>query len=403
MTVTAPSTTIASTSTPLHTQRAVAAVTLVFVVNGLMLGGWGASLPSLRARLGLDDTHIALLLFVGGVFAIAAMQLGGRLADAIGARTVILTALPVVVVGALLVAVASTYLVAVLAAVCVGFGNGAMDVSMNALAVQVERSRARAIMSFFHAFFSVGNLAGAATVLAFATLFSLHGGRVVAPVMVTIAALATAVWLLLLRITPQAAVVEHTVNGRRVRIPRLAWLLGVMALGFGLSEGTAVDWSSLHVTDVAHVDSTTGSLGLIAVSAFMVVIRLLGDRAVNRFGRRNVVRFGGACAALGYLAVTLVSSLPLLAAGWALVGFGVGMIAPQVYAVAGHVGGGRVLAVVVTFGYAAFLAGPAIIGSLVHAFGIHHAMAVPALLCVAIVALAATMPKSDDDLATSRE
>ena len=131
-----------------------------------------------------------------------------------------------------------------------------------------------------------------------------------------------------------------------------------MALAFGLSEGTAVDWSSIHITDVARVDPTTGAIGLVAVSGFMVVIRLLGDRLVTRFGRRAVVRFGGVSAALGYLAVTLVSSLPLLVAGWALVGLGVGMIAPQVYAVAGHLGGGRVLAVVVTFGYAAFLAGP---------------------------------------------
>ena len=119
---------------------------------------------------------------------------------------------------------------------------------------------------------------------------------------------------------------------------------------------------------------------------------------MGRFGRRAVVRFGGAAAAAGYATVTVVSGLPLLLIGWALVGLGVGMIAPQVYAVAGHVGGGRVLAVVVTFGYAAFLAGPAVVGFLVDHLGIHHAMAVPAVLCVAIVGLAAMMPKSDDDL-----
>jgi MFS family permease len=88
----------------------------------------------------------------------------------------------------------------------------------------------------------------------------------------------------------------------------------------------------------------------------------------------------------------------MLLVGWALVGFGVGMIAPQVYAMAGHIGGGRVLAVVVTFGYAAFLIGPALVGFLVHQLGIHHAMAGPAVVCVAIVALAGTMPKQDADL-----
>ena len=65
---------------------------------------------------------------------------------------------------------------------------------------------------------------------------------------------------------------------------------------------------------------------------------------------------------------------------------------------AGHLGGGRVLAVVVTFGYAAFLLGPAVVGFLVSWLGIHHAMAVPALLCAGIIPLAGTMPKQDADL-----
>ena len=78
---------------------------------------------------------------------------------------------------------------------------------------------------------------------------------------------------------------------------------------------------------------------------------------------------------------------------------GVGMIAPQVYAVAGHIGGGRVLAVVVTFGYAAFLIGPAVVGFLVTQLGIHHAMVVPAVLCAGIIGLAFTMPRDDVGLA----
>jgi hypothetical protein len=41
--------------------------------------------------------------------------------------------------------------------------------------------------------------------------------------------------------------------------------------------------------------------------------------------------------------------------------------------------------------------GLAVVGFLVGQLGIHHAMAVPALLSIGVVALAATRPKSDDD------
>ena len=327
------------------------------------------------------------------------MQIGGRLADSIGARKVSLAGLPFLIAAAVTFSLATSYPIAVLGAVFIGLGNGSMDVAMNALGVQVEAARRKPIMSLFHAFWSLGSFVGAGSVLVLATLFGLTGGAIVAPVMLTLAAIAAAVLVVAFRITRQAATVQHTVDGVRTKIPRVAWLLAIMALAFGLSEGTATDWSALHVTEVANVDSTTGSLGLVAVTGFMVLIRLLGDRLVARFGRRAVVRFGGACAAVGYLTVTLVSGLPFLLIGWALVGFGVGMIAPQVYASAGHIGGGRVLAVVVTFGYAAFLAGPAVVGFLVNHLGIHHAMVVPAILCAGIVGLAAVMPRTDPDLA----
>ena len=394
-----PTTALHTPSRPaLASRTAAIAVTALFTVNGLLLGGYGGALPSLRVKLDLSISEIAVLLFCGGAAGILSMQIGGRLADAIGARKVSLGAMPVIVLAALAFGFATNFAVAVLGAILIGLGNGAMDVAMNALGVQVEAARHRPIMSFFHAFFSVGNLVGAGSVLIMASILGLTGGSIVTPLMIMLAIAGVVTLAVLIKITPEAAVVEHTVDGVRIRIPRMAWLLGVMALAFGLSEGTAVDWSSLHVTTVANVDSTTGSLGLVAVSGMMVAIRLVGDRLVARFGRRAVVRFGGACAAGGYLMVSLVSGLPLLIVGWGLVGFGVGMIAPQVYAVAGHIGGGRVLAVVVTFGYAAFLMGPAVIGFFVQQLGLHRAMIVPAVLCAGIVFLAATMPKSDADL-----
>jgi MFS family permease len=394
-------TTSAPPTNQLATRIAAVAVTLMFVVNGTVIGGYGGSLPSLRDKLGIDATHIAIMLFCAGAAAILAMQVGGRLADALGAREITLATIPLLIVGMITIGLAPSFAIAIIGVVLIGLGNGAMDVAMNAIGVQVEASRQRPIMSFFHAFWSIGTFVGAGAVLLLATVLGLHGAAIVTPVSILIAVVTLIALGILLKITPEAAVVHHTVDGVKTPIPKVTWILGVMALAFGLSEGTATDWSSLHVTDVAGVDPTTGALGLITVSAFMVIIRLLGDRLVTRFGRRAVVRFGALFAALGYLTVTLVSSLPMLVFGWALVGFGVGMIAPPVYAVAGHIGGGRMLAVVVTFGYAAFLIGPAVVGFLVNRFGIHHAMAVPALLCAGIIGLASTMPRDDVGITTT--
>jgi MFS family permease len=375
---------------------AAIAVTLMFVVNGAVDRRVLAAHPSLRDKPRPRRNADAIMLFCG------ARQPSSPCRSADDSltpwRTEITFGCSVPDRGMITIGLAPVFGVAIVGGILIGLGNGAMDVAMNAIGVQVEAARQRPIMSFFHAFWSIGQFVGAGTVLLLAILLGLQGGAIVTPLSILIAVLALVGLGILFKITPKAAVVHHTVDGVKTPIPKAAWILGVMALAFGLSEGTATDWSSLHVTDVAGVDPTTGALGPVTVSAFMVVIRLLGDRLVTRFGRRTVVRFGALFAAIGYLTVTLVSSLPMLIVGWALVGFGVGMIAPQVYAVAGHIGGGRVLAVVVTFGYAAFLLGPAFMGFLVNHVGIHHAMAVPALLCAGIIALASTMPRTDAGL-----
>ncbi len=74
----------------------------------------------------------------------------------------------------------------------------------------------------------------------------------------------------------------------------------------------ANDWSALHAATIAGVGTTMAALTVTFFAAFMVVIRLLGDFLVVRFGRRAVTMFGGACSALGYFVVSIFTPLPML-------------------------------------------------------------------------------------------
>lgn len=375
--------------------RDVVAVMLAFAVNGVVIGGWAGSMPSLRDQLGLDGRGIGWLLLVTGVAAVVSMQVGGHFSDSRGPRRLVLWSLPLMGVGALVMSVAvpaASLPLTYAGSIVIGLGNGTMDVAMNALGVQVEKARPRPVMSRLHAFWSIGSFTGAALVATIGWLAAGSAEAIARGALTTVGVVALLVIAVLARITPQGEVVEHHLDGVRTRIPPIAYLLGAMAVCFGLTEGTAMDWSSIHVTDVLDVDPGTGALGLVAVSAFMVIVRLSGDHLVHRFGHVRVVAIGATTAALGFLASVIAGSMVPILLGWALVGLGVGMIAPQIYGTAGHLGGGRVLARVVTFGYAAFLAGPAIIGALVSSVGVQRAMILPLVLAGVLVVLVRWMP-----------
>ena len=226
----------ATLTNQLTSRIAAIAVTLMFVVNGAVIGGFGGSLPSLRDKLGLDATQIAIMLFCGGAAAILAMQIGGRLADAIGAREITLAALPFLIAGMITIGLAPVFGVAIVGAILIGLGNGAMDVAMNAIGVQVEAARQRPIMSFFHAFWSIGQFVGAGATLLLALLLGLEGGAIVTPLSILIAVLALVGLGILFKITPKAAVVPHTIDGVKTPITRAAWILGVMLSAWSASS-----------------------------------------------------------------------------------------------------------------------------------------------------------------------
>ena len=318
---------------PHGSRGAVVAVGAVFAINGLAIGGWAGVLPALRSRLGIDAGTLAVLLFVVGVAAVVSMQVGGRMADRVGARRVTLTALPLMIVGAAVLAFATRSRSHRAAGVLLGLGNGATDVAMNALGVAVEKAAADAGDEPVPRVLEHRLVRRRRRVFLSVMVFGRdeHGSVIVLPAMLTVAVLAGALLVTSWSDLPETAVVSIPSTAARERSRRspgcsARWRLLRADGGYRLRlvldppdrrrRGRPGRGASACRGDAVHGGDAAG--------------RRLGRSRGSATGRRVVrrgLRGGRVCA------ITVVASpVPLLLVGWAFVGFGVAMIAPQVYA-----------------------------------------------------------------------
>ena len=133
--------------------RAVAAM---FVLHGGLFGIWASRIPAVAAKHGLEPGALGLVLLVLAAGGILSSPVAGRAADRLGAyrMTRILALFYVCALG--LLALAPTVATLALALLFFGVGFGAMDVTMNAWAGEVELQAGRPIMSVVSRVWSVG-------------------------------------------------------------------------------------------------------------------------------------------------------------------------------------------------------------------------------------------------------
>lgn len=346
---------------PLSSVRAARVATcLVFLICGIGMAAWTPMVPYAKARLGLDDATLGLVLLALGGGAIVTMPLSGLLINRLGSRAVMLGA--ILLLSAMLPLLALADRVGVLA-VCLFFfggGIGAVDVAMNAQAVVVERRLARPVMSSFHGLFSVGGLAGA---LGFSAL--LEHGFSLTVCATGAAALCVGLGLLVFpRLLPRAD--DARVQGARLSLPRgPVIVLGALCFITFLAEGALLDWSAVFLKFSRGFSEASAGVGFAVFSLTMSVARLTGDAVVHNLGPVRTLRLGALVGAAGYFLAVGVPSPALSLTGFALIGLGIANVIPLLFSAAGRLGDPSVtLPAITTMGYTGLLVGPALIGGI---------------------------------------
>lgn len=361
-------------------QRATRAA---FFIPGFVIATWAPIVPFAKLRAGLDDAQLGLVLLCLGLGSLAAMPLAGALAARQGCRRVMLaSSLLMLALLPLLAFVSDAWLLGGVL-LLLGASMGAMDCTMNIQAVVVEREAARPMMSGFHAYYSIGSLAGAVAV----TLMLGAGAPVLA------ATLAVSAVVLLL-----AAVPSRAWRGERARggaavfaVPRGVVLgIGLVCFVSFLAEGAMLDWSAVFLHEVKGVELERAGWAFVVFNLTMTATRLAGDAVVARVGRTWTVLAGGWLGAAGLALAMLAPGLGLGLVGYALLGVGCANIVPVMFTLAGEqrrMPEHLAIPAVTTLGYAGVLAGPALIGFVAQGASLTVAL----LLVSATLAVAATL------------
>ena len=300
------------------------ATRLAFLVAGFGIACWAPLVPFAKARLGVDDGVLGLLLLSLGIGSVVAMLLTGVLSARYGSRPIIIGGgLGLTLVLPLLSAAGSPATLA-LALFAFGAALGSIDVAMNIHAVEVERAAGRPLMSGFHALFSIGGFAGSALMTA---LLSLRLGALACTLICSVLML-----IAMLITSPRLLRSVQVQEGPLFVLPHgsvlLLALLGAITF---LVEGAMLDWSALLLIGAGLVTEAQGGTGYIVFSIAMTVGRLGGDAVVARIGDRATLHGGSLIAIAGFVALLTAPVAAVALAGFLLIGLRASNLGPLLF------------------------------------------------------------------------
>ncbi|MVW85825.1 MFS transporter [Pseudomonas sp. PB101] len=357
---------------------------IAFLIAGLLMSAWAPLVPLVKARAGLDDGGLGLLLLGLGGGSIVAMPFAGYLTAHYGCRPVVIWATIVLCAVLPLLSTLVWLPGLVIAVIIFGASMGMLDCAMNIQSVIVEKNSGQALQSGFHGLYSVGGILGAGAMTALLTL-GLH------PLIAALCIVATVLGALY-KAAPAFLTYGTERGGPMFAVPRgIVLFLGALCFIVFLTEGAILDWSAVFLVSSRGLEPSIAGLGYASFAAAMTVGRLTGDAIVSKLGGVRVVALGGLCAAAGMIVSLGIDGWAASLIGYALVGAGCSNIVPVLFTAVGRqqrMPQAVAIPAVISMGYAGILIGPVFIGAVAHLSTLSFALGCVIVLLVFVSATA---------------
>ena len=367
--------------------KARVAITTAFIINGSMAGTFYSRVADIKEDLNLSNSALGFALLIISIGVLLGIAFSGKQTAKSGSAPITLYGTYSLGAAILLVGTANNYLTLCLTLFVLGACLAVQDVAMNSHAIVLEHEADKRYMSTFHAMFSLGALGGGLV----GAWFSQHNIDLMKHVafiamLVFLANFFVRNWFL------PASLDQHPIEGKKkIKKPKIFLIVGLLGLCGTVGEGSAGDWGAILARDTFDATPFVSTLPFICFSAAMVIGRLFGDRAANKYGPMKLIVGGGLIAGIGLGGGLLVGGMVGVIFGWLTMGIGLSTVIPMLFTQAGEIAKTRFegqfapsegVAMVSGIAYFGFLVGPPTLGFLGDAIGLRWAMLVPAVLAL---------------------
>ena len=338
------------------------AAKMAFFLPGFTLSTWAPMIPMVKERLGLEADVLGLLLLCIGVSAFLVMPIAGFFSRRFGCKRVMTISALILSIDIVVLSCLPNIYSYAICLIILGASMGTLEVNMNINAVVVEKIAKKRMMSGMHAFWSIGCFLSAG-------LFSLLSKL---GLDVFVVALIHCIILLVVIGFCASSFLAYkgAGNEKAIALPKgIVILFGVFACATFLGEGAIMDWSGVFLTEVKQVELSLAGVGYAIFSVAMFLIRLVGDKIVQRFGERKVIFVSSMVTGVGFLLVIAIDNLYYMSIGFILLGLGAANIVPVLYSLLKHQKDmqiGSAVTAVTCMGYTGVIMGPAILGFIAH-------------------------------------
>ena len=359
---------------------------------GFATAAWAPLIPFAQQRLHFNHADFGLLLLCSGLGAMLAMPATGKIVQRVGCRVPIGFALLLLAVLLPSLSLWTTPLMMAITLFLFGTAAGSLGVALNIQAVVVEKNSLKSLMSGFHGMASLGGLAGVLTITALLALS-------ISSVMSAFAVSLLLVIIVFLSVPYNIKAVENTLleasskvkKSIRQRLPQpLIILIGIACFIIFMTEGAAMDWSGIYLTQQYGVNAAFAGLAYTFFAIAMTTGRFTGHYLIRYFGEKKLLTYSAICATLGLALVSIAPHWWLVLVGYTLVGTGCSNIVPIMFSRAGRqtvMPSAVALSCVSTMAYTGILVGPAFIGMVSELIGLSTVFMALSGLLLLIVAL----------------